>query len=77
MRAVVLRGVGQGLEADDDHVEPVVGDGETLIAVTACGVCGSDLHVVDGDFPSPMPIILGHEVTGVHERLGPVMVYAP
>ena len=77
MRAVVLRGVGQGLETDDDHVEPVVGAGETLIAVTACGVCGSDLHVVDGDFPSPMPIILGHEVTGVHERLGPVMVYAP
>ena len=45
MRAVVLRGVGQGLETDDDHVEPVVGDGETLIEVTACGVCGSDLQI--------------------------------
>ncbi len=77
MRAVVLSGAGEGLEMVDAHPEPVVGKGETIIEVSACGVCGSDLHVVDGDFPSPMPIILGHEVTGVHDRLGPVMVYAP
>jgi len=77
MRAVVLGGVGEGLEMVDAHPEPVVGDGETIIDVTACGVCGSDLHVVDGDFPSRLPMILGHEVTGIHERLGPVMVYAP
>lgn len=77
MRAVVMSGVGEGLEMVDAHPEPVVGNGETIIEVSACGVCGSDLHVVDGDFPSPMPIILGHEVTGVHDRLGPVMVYAP
>ena len=60
----------------DDHPEPTAGAGE-VIEVTACGVCHSDLHIVDGDVPSPMPLVLGHEVTGVHLRLGPVMVYAP
>ena len=45
--------------------------------MTACGVCRSDLHIVDGGVPSPLPLVLGHEVTGVHARLGPVMVYAP
>lgn len=77
MRAVVLDEVNQPLRVVENHPEPPVGDGETIIEVTACGVCGSDLHVVDGDFPSPLPMVLGHEVTGVHEQLGPVMVYAP
>lgn len=76
MRAVVLDAVGASLRVDDAHAEPVAGDG-TVIDVTACGVCHSDLHVVDGDFPSPLPLVLGHEVTGVHAELGPVMVYAP
>ena len=53
------------------------GAGEELIDVTACGVCHSDIHVVDGQFGSPLPLIPGHEVTGVHHRLGPVIVYAP
>ena len=77
MRAVVLDGVDTALRLADDHPEPEIGDGETSIDVTACGVCHSDLHVVDGDFPSPLPMVLGHEVTGVHERLGPVILYAP
>jgi propanol-preferring alcohol dehydrogenase len=56
---------------------PSIGPGEELIDVTACGVCHSDIHVVDGQFGSPLPLILGHEVTGVHHQLGPVMLYAP
>lgn len=75
MRAVVLRSFRHTLEVVEDHPEPVP-DGE-VIDVTACGVCHSDLHVVDGDIRSPLPLILGHEVTGVHAQLGPVMVYAP
>jgi alcohol dehydrogenase, propanol-preferring len=51
--------------------------GPDVIDVLACGVCHSDLHVVDGDYPSPLPLILGHEVVGLHKELGPVMVYAP
>ena len=75
MRAVVLDAFGAGLRLADDHPDPG-GQGE-VIDVTACGVCHSDLHVVDGEIPSPLPLVLGHEVTGVHPRLGPVMVYAP
>lgn len=75
MRAVTLDAAHTPLHLHDDFPEPI-GDGE-LITVTACGVCHSDLHVVDGDYPSPLPLVLGHEVTGVHAELGPVMVYAP
>ena len=75
MRAVLLDGSGADLRFVDNHPDPD-GSGE-VIDVTACGVCHSDLHVVDGDIPSPLPLILGHEVTGLHPSLGPVMVYAP
>lgn len=75
MRAVVLTAPGTELSLVDDYPEPAAG-GE-IIDVTACGVCHSDLHVVDGDIPSPLPLVLGHEVTGMHSSLGPVMVYAP
>lgn len=78
MRAVVLPGVGQRLELRHGHPAAGTGkEGGEIIDVTACGVCHSDLHVVDGEFPSPLPLVLGHEVTGVHPELGSVMVYAP
>ena len=76
MRAVVLEAPDSALRVVDDRPQPAA-DGGEVIDVTACGVCHSDLHVVDGEIPSPLPLVLGHEVTGVHARLGPVMVYAP
>lgn len=76
MRAVLLEAPNTRLKLVDDHPEPTAGAGD-VIDVTACGVCRSDLHIVDGGVPSPLPLVLGHEVTGVHARLGPVMVYAP
>src|SRR5688500_11067277 len=39
--------------------------GEVLVDIAACGVCASDLHVVDGHLPEPMPLVLGHEASGV------------
>ena len=71
----MLDAFGGALRFAGDHPDPD-GPGE-VIDVTACGVCHSDLHVVDGEIPSPLPLVLGHEVTGVHPSLGPVMVYAP
>ncbi|HJX15098.1 MAG TPA: alcohol dehydrogenase catalytic domain-containing protein [Candidatus Deferrimicrobiaceae bacterium] len=53
--------------------EPSVGPGEVLIRMKGCGVCHSDLHLVDGDWAdwgTPLPIIPGHEVTGVVEKAG-------
>lgn len=51
---------------------PEPGTGEILIKVRACGVCRTDLHVVDGELPSPaMPIVPGHEIVGVIQKAGP------
>ena len=54
MRAVVLDAFGAELRFAGDHPDPD-GSGE-VIDVTACGVCHSDLHVVDGEIPSPLPL---------------------
>ncbi|HAG63415.1 MAG TPA: alcohol dehydrogenase [Kocuria sp.] len=46
------------------------GPGELLIRVRAAGVCHSDLSVVDGNRPRPMPMVLGHEASGIVEQVG-------
>jgi len=51
---------------------PSPGPGEVLIAVRACGVCRTDLHLVDGELPDPKrPVIPGHEIVGTVAALGP------
>ena len=74
VKAVVLNEVGATLDYVE-YPDPKPSGSETVIDVTACGVCHSDLHVVEGVYPSPLPMIMGHEVVGVHAELGPVMVY--
>lgn len=49
---------------------PAPGLGEIGIAVTACGVCRTDLHIVDGDIKGPLPIVPGHEIVGRVHALG-------
>jgi propanol-preferring alcohol dehydrogenase len=52
--------------------DPVPGPGELRVRVEACGVCRTDLHVVDGELPDPkLPIIPGHEIVGRIDALGP------
>jgi propanol-preferring alcohol dehydrogenase len=75
MKACVLRRAApvetQPLELRDIPV-PQPSEGEILVRVTACGVCRTDLHVVEGELPSKKPnIIPGHQIVGVIERLGP------
>jgi propanol-preferring alcohol dehydrogenase len=51
---------------------PTPADGEVLLRVLACGVCRTDLHVVDADLPPlARPIVPGHEIVGVVEAVGP------
>ncbi|MBB3384329.1 alcohol dehydrogenase AdhP [Rhizobium sp. WW22] len=72
MMAAVVRQFGEPLAIESVPV-PVPGPGELLIKVIACGVCHTDLHAADGDWPvkpSP-PFIPGHEVAGVVAALGP------
>ena len=50
---------------------PAVGRGQLLVRVTACAVCRTDLHVIDGELPNPkLPLIPGHEIVGRIEKLG-------
>ena len=45
--------------------EPRPGPGQVLLAVIACGVCRTDLHLVDGELPHPkLPLVPGHQVVG-------------
>ena len=52
---------------------PAVPDRAALIRINACGVCGTDLHILRGRWPKPLPwpLILGHELAGVIEEKGP------
>ncbi len=55
-----------------DIPRPEPGPGQLLIAVRACGVCRTDLHVADGDLPDPtLPLVLGHEIVGTVVAAGP------
>jgi propanol-preferring alcohol dehydrogenase len=60
---------GDGLRIEDIE-RPDVGPGELLVEVAACGVCHSDLHLLDGDLPIPRPTTLGHEVAGTVVETG-------
>jgi propanol-preferring alcohol dehydrogenase len=54
-----------------ERSEPAPGPGELLIAISACGVCRTDLHVIDGDLPHPrLPIVPGHEIVGRVAAIG-------
>jgi S-(hydroxymethyl)glutathione dehydrogenase/alcohol dehydrogenase len=46
-------------------------EGEVLVEIAACGVCHSDLHVVEGELPEPLPLVLGHEASGRVAEVGP------
>ena len=70
MKAAVLWGPHTPVEVlDVDLAAPR--EGEVLVKIAATGVCASDLHVVDGTLPEPMPLVLGHEAAGVVVETGP------
>ena len=69
MRATVFRG--------KDHISveeverPRAGIGEALMRVTLTTICGTDLHIVRGEYPVKPGLVIGHEPVGVIEELGP------
>jgi Zn-dependent alcohol dehydrogenase len=65
----VFEGSGELVVDDVDLEGPRAG--EVVVRVHACGVCHSDLSAMDGTFPVPTPIVLGHEAAGVVEDVGP------
>jgi alcohol dehydrogenase, propanol-preferring len=78
MRAMVLERPGVPL-SEHDLPEPSPGAGEVLVRVQACGVCRTDLHIVDGELTEPkLPLVPGHQIAGEvvttgegAERFGP------
>lgn len=70
MRAMVLESVGSPLRLAELPV-PEPGPGEVLLRVSACAVCRTDLHVVDGELPDPkLPLVPGHQIVGIVESVG-------
>jgi S-(hydroxymethyl)glutathione dehydrogenase/alcohol dehydrogenase len=70
MRAAVLHAADRPVVIEDVRVKDP-GPGEVRVAVRAAGLCHSDLSVIDGSIPYPMPVVLGHEGAGVVEAAGP------
>jgi Zn-dependent alcohol dehydrogenase len=68
--AAVLYEIKKPVVVEDvELLEP--GASEVLVKWRANGVCHSDLHVITGDYPHPLPVVLGHEAAGVVEKIGP------
>src|SRR5499426_3319736 len=71
VKAMVLSSVGEALRLEERAL-PQPGPGGIRLRVEACGVCRTDLHVVDGELPDPrLPIVPGHEIVGIVDALGP------
>ena len=64
MRAMVLERVGEPLAAAEVDA-PAPQPGRLVVQVRACGVCRTDLHVIDGELPNPkLPLVPGHQIVG-------------
>jgi propanol-preferring alcohol dehydrogenase len=71
MKAAVLKEIGKPLVIEDVPI-PEIGYGEVLVRTKACGICATDLHIVEGTGYKPkLPRVLGHEPSGVVEKVGP------
>jgi L-iditol 2-dehydrogenase len=69
VKALLL--TGPGTLAIAEVPTPEIGDGDVLVRVRACGVCGSDVHGYDGSSGRRIPpLVMGHEASGVVERVG-------
>jgi L-iditol 2-dehydrogenase len=61
---------GPGSVALIERAEPVVRAGHVVLSVVGAGICGTDLHIWDDEFPSEPPVTMGHEVSGVVREVG-------
>src|SRR6201986_1638206 len=71
MRAAVIADVSTVEIATVE--DPVPGPGQVVVKVAACGLCGTDLHIMQGEFAPKLPIIPGHEFSGLVSGFGMVV----
>src|SRR3954447_7224230 len=77
MQAMMLEAPGRPL-ALVDRPDPAPGPGQLLLDVAACGVCRTDLHLLDGEVAVPrLPIVLGHQIVGRVAKAGPGAAMRP
>ncbi|WP_345802686.1 zinc-dependent alcohol dehydrogenase [Microbacterium sp. AZCO] len=71
MKAAVVHSFGAPAEVEDRPV-PRPGAGQVLVRLEACGLCHTDIHAMQGDWPvkPPLPLVPGHEGVGIIEQLG-------
>lgn len=70
MKAIVKTRTGAGgVELGDVDVRSP-GRGEVKVAVAAAGICGTDLHIIDGEWPTEPPVVMGHEFSGTVVEVG-------
>jgi L-iditol 2-dehydrogenase len=70
VRGVTKLAPGRGNVGLADRDEPQVTAGQVVLDVAAAGICGTDLHIEDGEYASRPPVTMGHEVSGVVAELG-------
>ena len=71
MKAVVKTEPGYAKVALQEVPEPHAATGQVVIEVEACGICGTDIHHYDDEFPSKPLVVLGHEMSGHIVEIGP------
>jgi S-(hydroxymethyl)glutathione dehydrogenase/alcohol dehydrogenase len=69
MKAAVLRAIGAPLRIEELQIDTPA-PREVVVRIVATGVCHSDLHVLEGSLPNPLPMVLGHEPAGIVESVG-------
>jgi L-iditol 2-dehydrogenase len=70
MQALVKAAPGQAGATLQEVPVPAPGRGQIRLRVTGSGICGTDLHILDDEYPSVAPVVMGHEVTGVIDAVG-------
>lgn len=69
MKAAIFHGPGKPMTIETVEIDPP-GRNEVLVRTHAAGLCHSDLHFIQGKYPTPVPAVLGHEAAGVVEAVG-------
>ena len=70
MRGLTKLASGPGNVALAERPEPSAAPGQVVLDVVAAGICGTDLHIHDGEYPAVPPVTMGHEVSGTVAELG-------
>ena len=69
MKAAVFHALGSPMTIEEVAIEKP-GRNEVLVRTVAAGLCHSDLLFIEGKYPTPVPVVLGHEAAGVVEAVG-------